>query len=512
MWRTEPRVFSSPLYARCVAADIMSMLVTTTRPQAELSHYPCMHGKYTRNWTGSQRTCSQKCSRQAAVRASTHRPHSVTRASQHSVPELQVMLTSRGIDATGLKPDLVARLCDALQPVQTQQQHTLPPRPQQTTSPSPQSKAGLPAQTSRPTLLRRARPTTYAPPNGQPASAPRPPPPDPAVATGMAVTWLGTSSGAPSGKRNVSCIALRLPGATYLVDCGEGTFNQLQRARIDPTTIKGCVAVWLSPRRLLLGMRVSMLYFAAVVCTTFHILIHRIFVTHMHGDHCFGMLGVLRSIAAAAAASGAPRPAVTVHGPPGVQAEARTALRLLSIDLPIDLTVVQYSAPNVPLGLSEDLELGSCHLSLRTLSPEGAPRAASDQPARRARGFSALRDPKWTVRLAGDVMVTAAQLQHRVPCWGYVFAEAPHAGGRKVVLLGDTMDSAAIAGALSMCADVACPVDVMRGISMRCVGPAIAWWMHCDQQLLCETTWHDIRDAHFLLGFRRCAWMRRAVS
>lgn len=43
----------------------------------------------------------------------------------------------------------------------------------------------------------------------------------------MAVTWLGTSSGAPTLKRNVSCISLRLPHATFLVDAGEGSCKQV---------------------------------------------------------------------------------------------------------------------------------------------------------------------------------------------------------------------------------------------------------------------------------------------
>ena len=45
---------------------------------------------------------------------------------------------------------------------------------------------------------------------------------------GLAVTWLGTSSGAPTLKRNVSCIAVRLPSSTFLVDCGEGSCRQVR--------------------------------------------------------------------------------------------------------------------------------------------------------------------------------------------------------------------------------------------------------------------------------------------
>ena len=40
------------------------------------------------------------------------------------------------------------------------------------------------------------------------------------------MTWLGTSSGAPTPQRNVSSIAYRLPEGTFLVDAGEGTCRQ----------------------------------------------------------------------------------------------------------------------------------------------------------------------------------------------------------------------------------------------------------------------------------------------
>jgi ribonuclease Z len=42
----------------------------------------------------------------------------------------------------------------------------------------------------------------------------------------MAVTYLGSSSGAPTRDRNVSCTVLRLPESLYLVDCGEGSSRQ----------------------------------------------------------------------------------------------------------------------------------------------------------------------------------------------------------------------------------------------------------------------------------------------
>ncbi len=75
----------------------------------------------------------------------------------------------------------------------------------------------------------------------------------------MQITFLGTSAGIPTRARNVSSLALRLPqrAEAWLFDCGEGTQHQLQRTPI----------------------RISQ--------------ISRIFITHLHGDHLFGLMGLL---------------------------------------------------------------------------------------------------------------------------------------------------------------------------------------------------------------------------
>ncbi|NJR51257.1 MAG: ribonuclease Z [Leptolyngbyaceae cyanobacterium CSU_1_3] len=93
----------------------------------------------------------------------------------------------------------------------------------------------------------------------------------------MQITFLGTSSGVPTRARNVSGIAMRLPqrAEVWLFDCGEGTQHQFLRS----------------------DLRVSQ--------------IRRIFVTHMHGDHIFGLMGLLASCGLA----GNPD-RIDIYGPP----------------------------------------------------------------------------------------------------------------------------------------------------------------------------------------------------
>lgn len=78
----------------------------------------------------------------------------------------------------------------------------------------------------------------------------------------MQLHFLGTGAGMPSKERNTSALALKLleeRGTIWLFDCGEATQHQILH-----TTIK--------PRK-----------------------IEKIFITHLHGDHIFGLPGLLSS-------------------------------------------------------------------------------------------------------------------------------------------------------------------------------------------------------------------------
>jgi len=82
----------------------------------------------------------------------------------------------------------------------------------------------------------------------------------------MEMIFLGTSSAAPSISRNQQSLALGLDGETWLFDCGEGTQLQMIRAGIAPLDVS------------------------------------RIFISHLHGDHVFGLPSLMASMGAASMA------------------------------------------------------------------------------------------------------------------------------------------------------------------------------------------------------------------
>ena len=158
------------------------------------------------------------------------------------------------------------------------------------------------------------------------------------------VTFLGTSSGVPTRSRNVSAVALRLPQRSelWLFDCGEGTQHQFLR----------------SP------LRVSQL--------------RRIFISHMHGDHIYGLPGLLASLGLSGHCEG-----VDLYGPDPLRDYLEGVLRTSSTRLSYPIRV---------------------H-SVREAARSGAP---------------LLED--------GDLCVRTTPLIHRVPAYAYRVEQKPRPG------------------------------------------------------------------------------------
>lgn len=76
----------------------------------------------------------------------------------------------------------------------------------------------------------------------------------------MRVIPLGTSSGKPTLKRNVSALAVAREAEWLLFDCGEGTQMQITRAGLSPSRLSA------------------------------------VFITHLHGDHFNGLPGLLSTM------------------------------------------------------------------------------------------------------------------------------------------------------------------------------------------------------------------------
>lgn len=139
----------------------------------------------------------------------------------------------------------------------------------------------------------------------------------------MRITFLGTSSGTPTKSRNVSAIALSLERSRewLLIDCGEGTQHQL------------------------LHTGYSLLKLRAVL------------ITHMHGDHCYGLPGLLAS-----AQLGGRREPLLLAGPPELEGYLQAVRRYAQLQLDFELQFVALA------GAGEVWQGAGFHVSAHPLS------------------------------------------------------------------------------------------------------------------------------------------------
>ncbi|SDB91493.1 ribonuclease Z [Shouchella lonarensis] len=122
----------------------------------------------------------------------------------------------------------------------------------------------------------------------------------------MELHFLGTGAGVPSKQRNVSALALRFledEGDVWLFDCGEATQHQLLYSPLSLSKIT------------------------------------KILMSHVHGDHLFGLPGLLSTRSFQGAAS-----PLTIYAPPGVEEFVRVSLKVTKTTLRYPLEFVTLRA------------------------------------------------------------------------------------------------------------------------------------------------------------------------
>lgn len=161
----------------------------------------------------------------------------------------------------------------------------------------------------------------------------------------MQLEFLGTGAGSPSKQRNVTSVALKLLeelNEIWLFDAGEATQHQILHTTIRPRKVT------------------------------------KIFITHLHGDHIFGLPGFLSS----RSFQGGNEP-LTIYGPVGIKRFVTTALQVSESRLSYPLRFVEIDHNQVLFD---------------------------------KRGFK----------------VTTMSLDHKIACYGYRVEEADHPGELQV--------------------------------------------------------------------------------
>ena len=148
---------------------------------------------------------------------------------------------------------------------------------------------------------------------------------------------LGCGSALPTLHHNASAQVVEIRGKLFLVDCGEGTQVQLRRSRLRFTKISA------------------------------------VFITHLHGDHCFGLIGMLSTFGLLGRTA-----RLAIYAPAALEDMLKQQMQLFchDFDYEVDFHAVDTSQQQV---VYED----------RSLTVETIP------------------------------------LEHRMPCCGYLFREKP---------------------------------------------------------------------------------------
>ena len=121
----------------------------------------------------------------------------------------------------------------------------------------------------------------------------------------MELLFLGTGAGVPAKDRNVSALAFMMPeykGETWLFDCGEATQHQILHSKVKLPRIK------------------------------------KIFITHLHGDHIFGLPGLLGSRSFQGGSD-----ELEIYGPEGLKSFIEVSLGISGTHLTYPIKIIEVS-------------------------------------------------------------------------------------------------------------------------------------------------------------------------
>lgn len=122
------------------------------------------------------------------------------------------------------------------------------------------------------------------------------------MAEKIKIIFLGTSSQIPTAKRNHTAMLLNYKDENILVDCGEGTQRQFRKAKLNPCKIT------------------------------------RILLTHKHGDHTFGLPGLISTLNA----SGYNK-TLYIYGPLGIKKYLEDLFKLINYKLDFKIQIKEVS-------------------------------------------------------------------------------------------------------------------------------------------------------------------------
>jgi len=154
---------------------------------------------------------------------------------------------------------------------------------------------------------------------------------------GISVKILGSNSAAPAHRRNQTSQLINVEGRLHLIDCGEGTQLQMKRFHIRAQRI------------------------------------NNIFISHLHGDHYLGLMGLLSTMHLLGR-----KKALNLYGPKGLA-------DIITLQLKYSETVFNY------------------HVEFHVVDTESHTLVHEDD----------------------FIRVYSIPLNHRIPCSGYLFEEKP---------------------------------------------------------------------------------------